>query len=108
VPIRPNGTLVEKFSAGCELFVRRQQIRSERRNDFIPRGSTLSTFMSSLASGSWTRLPSRFIIHGSLEKEMAHMETWNTAKKCYELEDVGYGSLAYVLKQDPLSGEGWS
>ena len=45
---------------------------------------------------------------GSLEKEMAHMKTWNTEKERYELKDVGYGSLAYFVKEDPLSGEGWS
>jgi hypothetical protein len=39
---------------------------------------------------------------------MAHMKTWNTEKERYELKDVGYGSLAYVVKEDPLSGEGWS
>jgi hypothetical protein len=37
---------------------------------------------------------------------MAHMKTWNAEKERYELKDVGYGSLAYVVKEDPLSGEG--
>src|SRR5215510_7546379 len=30
------------------------------------------------------------------------MKTWNTEKERYELKDVGYGSLAYVVKEDPL------
>jgi hypothetical protein len=40
---------------------------------------------------------------GSLEKEMAHMETWNTEKERYELKDVGYGSRACVVKEAPGS-----
>jgi len=43
---------------------------------------------------------------GSLEKEMAHMKTWNTEKERCELKDVGYRSLACVVKEDRLSGEG--
>ena len=39
---------------------------------------------------------------------MAHMKTWNTDKERYALKDVGYESLVYVVKEDPLSGEGWS
>jgi len=35
------------------------------------------------------------------------LKTWNTEKERYELKDVGYRSLAYVVKEDPLSGEGW-
>ena len=45
---------------------------------------------------------------GSLEKGMAHMKTWNAEKERHQLKDVRYGSLAYVAKEDPLSGEGWS
>jgi len=44
---------------------------------------------------------------GSLEKEMAHMKTWNTEKERHQLKDVRYGSLACVAKEDPSSGEGW-
>jgi hypothetical protein len=39
---------------------------------------------------------------------MAHMKISNTEKERYELKDVRYGSLAYVVKEDPLGGEGWS
>jgi hypothetical protein len=35
------------------------------------------------------------------------MKTWDAEKERYELKDVGYGSLAYAVKEDPLSGEGW-
>jgi hypothetical protein len=36
---------------------------------------------------------------GELEKEVARLETWNAEKDRYELKDVGFGSLAYVVKE---------
>ena len=39
---------------------------------------------------------------------VAEHENMDTEKERYEIKDVGYGSLAYVVKEDPLSGEGWS
>jgi hypothetical protein len=46
-------------------------------------------------------LPGARRLVGSLEKEMAHMKTWNTEKERYELKDVGYGSLVYVWEKTP-------
>ena len=34
-----------------------------------------------------------------LEKKVASFETWESEKQRYELQDVGHGSLAYVIKE---------
>jgi hypothetical protein len=40
-----------------------------------------------------------------LEKEMASFEAWETEKKRYELKDLGWGALAYMLKPDTRGAE---
>jgi hypothetical protein len=41
----------------------------------------------------------------ALEKEAARFEAWDTEKNRYELKDLGYGALAYMLKPDARSSE---
>ena len=36
---------------------------------------------------------------GCLEKELTNLKAWETEKQRYELQDVGHGSLAYVIKE---------
>jgi hypothetical protein len=36
---------------------------------------------------------------------VAELETWNAEKQRYELKDVGWGSLAYALKEDARGTE---
>lgn len=36
---------------------------------------------------------------GNLEAQLAKFKTWETEKQRYELQDVGLGSLAYVVKE---------
>jgi hypothetical protein len=40
-----------------------------------------------------------------LEAEKTKLEAWETEKHRYELEDVGRGSLAYVIKEAMRNGE---
>jgi hypothetical protein len=40
-----------------------------------------------------------------LKQKMADLEAWKAEKERYQLNDVGHGSLAYVLKEDMLGGE---
>jgi hypothetical protein len=40
-----------------------------------------------------------------LEQQIADFETWESDKQHYQLEDVGNGSLAYVLKEEPGSAD---
>ena len=36
----------------------------------------------------------------SLKAKIASFETWETEKKKYDLKDLGWGALAYILKPE--------
>jgi hypothetical protein len=40
-----------------------------------------------------------------LEKQVASFETWDAEKQRYELKDLGYGSLVYMLKPEARGTE---
>ena len=42
---------------------------------------------------------------GALKAEVTKFETWETEKQKYELKDLGWGALAYVLKPEARRGE---
>jgi hypothetical protein len=42
---------------------------------------------------------------GDLEAEVARLEAWETEKQRYDLKDLGFGAIAYVIKPDMQGSE---